>query len=54
MGPYIVFYAVLALLFVLSLTAGRRGFYHYACSRKVIRYDFGRPRPANPVRTEKP
>jgi hypothetical protein len=30
-GPYIVFYAVLALIFVLSLTAGRRGFCHHAC-----------------------
>ncbi len=31
MGPYIIFYAVLALLFVLSLTAGKRGFCHHAC-----------------------
>ena len=31
MGPYIIFYAVLALVFVLSLVAGRRGFCHHAC-----------------------
>jgi ferredoxin len=31
MGPYIIFYAVLALLFVLSLTAGKRGSCHHAC-----------------------
>jgi polyferredoxin len=31
MGPYIIFYAVLALVFILSLTAGRRGFCHHAC-----------------------
>jgi len=31
MGPYIVFYAVLALVFVLSLVAGKRGFCHHAC-----------------------
>lgn len=31
MGPYIIFYAVLALVFVLSLTEGRRGFCHHAC-----------------------
>jgi len=31
MSPYIIFYAVLALLFVLSLTAGKRGFCHHAC-----------------------
>ncbi len=31
MGPYIIFYMVLALVFVLSLTAGKRGFCHYAC-----------------------
>jgi ferredoxin-type protein NapH len=31
MGPYIIFYAVLALVFVLSLTSGRRGFCHHAC-----------------------
>ncbi|MCX6084608.1 MAG: 4Fe-4S binding protein [Caldiserica bacterium] len=124
MGPYIVFYAVLALIFVLSLTAGKRGFCHYVCwmapftmigrgvrnslhlpavqlrantpacvgcrtcttacpmslevdtmvlsqqmensecilcgtcvdvcPHQVIRYDFGRPRPANPVQPEKP
>jgi len=124
MGPYIIFYAVLALVFVLSLTEGRRGFCHHACwlapfmmigrgirnalclpavqlsadtpacvgchacttacpmslevqamvlsqrmessecilcgtcvdvcPHNVIRYDFGRPRPANPVQPEKP
>jgi len=31
MGPYVIFYAVLALLFLLSLTAGKRGFCHHAC-----------------------
>lgn len=31
MGPYLIFYAVLALVFVLSLVAGRRGFCHHAC-----------------------
>jgi ferredoxin-type protein NapH len=31
MRPYLIFYAVLALIFVLSLTAGRRGFCHHAC-----------------------
>jgi ferredoxin-type protein NapH len=30
-GPYIIFYAVLALVFVLSLTSGRRGFCHHSC-----------------------
>ena len=31
MGPDIIFYVVLALIFVLSLTAGKRGFCHHAC-----------------------
>jgi polyferredoxin len=31
MGPYIIFYMVLALIFVLSLTAGNRAFCHHAC-----------------------
>ncbi|MBA4365386.1 MAG: 4Fe-4S ferredoxin [Coprothermobacter sp.] len=124
MGPYIIFYAVLALVFVLSITAGKRGFCHSACwmapfimisrgvrnvlrlpavqlraetpacvgcractiacpmslevhamvlggrmensecilcgtcvdvcPHNVIHYDFGRPRPANPVQPGKP
>jgi ferredoxin len=30
------------------------GAYVDVCPHRVIRYDFGRPRPVNPVQTEKP
>ena len=30
-GAYIIYYAVLALIVILSLTCGRRGFCHYTC-----------------------